>query len=290
MENAIGRTGALTVRKRMGAAWRHGVLGALAAALLPGVAAAGNVPAAGGLVPHMAAYSLRVLPNSSGAGILGGRGVLQLEWRRDCEGMAYSQQSLLTLNSDDGSLFDSTVRIESWEAADASVFRFLMENSIDSQVTEEVSGLAKRGQDGTVTVRYTAPEDRREVMPADTVFPWQQMRAVLAAAQHGEHQLWYRMLRGEAQGDPVGVSVRISRREGPPQTVQGGDAELLPAEGWRVASAFFEDKVASEPAFESAETMLASGVITRAEITYPDMIMRLKLERLKRGPAPDCSD
>ncbi|MCA8930054.1 MAG: DUF1849 family protein [Alphaproteobacteria bacterium] len=252
-----------------------------------GPASATGVMPAAAVVPHTAGYSMQVLPVGNGGGILGGRGVLQLEWRRDCEGMAYSQHSVLTLNNEDGAVFDSSVRIDSWEAADASRFRFLLESSIDGEVTEEVSGLAERSKDGAVAVRYRKPEERSETMPRETVFPWQQMRAVLAGIRGGKRHQWYRLLRGEGEGDPIGVSVHIAGREGPPKGL-GDQGDLLPGEGWRVISAFFENRVTPEPDFEIAETVLASGVITRAEITYPDMIMRLKLERLKRGATPSC--
>lgn len=247
------------------------------------------------LVPHIAAYTMQVSPSGSGGGMFRGRGVLQLEWRRDCEGMAYSQQSLLTLNSDEGAVFDSAVRIESWEAEDASVFRFLLESSIEGEVTEEVSGLAQRRKDGSVDVRYSLPAEQQRHMPAETVFPWQQTRSVLTDAAAGVRQGWYRLLRGEADGDPVGVSVKIVGDEGPPADrgalgLQDPADDLLPAQGWRVVSAYFENRVESVPAFEIAETMLASGVITRATIAYPDMTMRLKLQRLQRSAPPKCGE
>ncbi len=260
-----------------------------------GLWAAATVAAPPSLVPHIAAYTMQVSPNGSGAGMFGGRGVLQLEWRRDCQGMAYSQHSLLTLKSDEGAVFDSAVRIESWEAADASTFRFLLESSIEGEVTEEVSGLAARQNDGSVDVRYSLPAEQRRLMPAETVFPWQQTRSVLTGASTGVRQAWYRLLRGEADGDPVGVSVHIAGEEGPPADrteleLPDRTDDLLPAQGWRVVSAYFEDAVESEPAFEIAETMLASGVITRATIAYPDMTMRLKLQRLQRSALPECGD
>lgn len=269
------------------------VAGRLAAAAVAAGLWTGAALAAPGLVPHMAAYSMQVSPVGSGIGILGGRGVLQLEWRRDCDGVAYSQYSILTLNSEEGGVFDSTVRIESWEAADASTFRFWLESSLGGDVTEEVNGLAKRQEDGSIEVDYSLPQKQQRQMPAATVFPWQQMRAVLTNASAGERHNWFRLLRGEAEGDPVGVSVQIVGEEGPPADagdfgLAEGKSELLPPQGWRIVSAYFEDRVKSEPDFEIAETVLASGVITRATIAYPEMTMRLKLQRLRPIPAPDC--
>jgi hypothetical protein len=292
LENANGRTDTLKLaRQKAGRwcarAWALPTLAVVALTLPSGPAGAAGVLPAVGLVPHVAGYSMQVVPVGNSAGVQGGRGVLQLEWLRDCDGMAYTQHSVLTLNSDEGAAIDSAVHLQSWEAADASRFRFLLESSIEGEVTEEVSGLAERGSDGSLVVRYTLPEPREERMAVGTMFPWQQMRAVMTGAEGGEQQFWHRLLRGEAEGDPIGVSVRILRQEGPP-TDLGDRGDLLPVKGWRVVSAFFEDKVAAEPKFEINETIMASGVITRAEIAYPDMIMRLKLERLKRTPVPEC--
>ena len=262
------------------------VAGCLSAGVVAVAANAASAPAPK-LLPHSAGYTMQVLPVSQSGAIAGGRGILQLEWRLDCDGVSYSQQSFLTLRNTEGGTVDSAIRIDSWEAADASSYRFLLESGIDGEMTEDVNGLAKRDGSGGITVRYTKPEEKVRKLPASTLFPWQQMRHTFALANSGVQQDWHSILRGEATGDPARVSMHILGNAGPPDDTEelGDQGDLLPPLGWQISSAFFEDEVDSQPSFEILETMLASGVITKAEITYPDMILRLRLQRLVRAVA-----
>jgi hypothetical protein len=68
----------------------------------------------------------------------------------------------------------------------------------------------------------------------------------------------------------------------------GNFGDLLRPEGWRFVSAYFEAPAETLPDFEIAETVLASGVITQADITYPDFVMRIRLNKLTRMPIPVC--
>jgi hypothetical protein len=262
--------------------------GVIAAVGCIGSAAAMTPPK---LLPHAAGYTVKIEATSSLGSVTGGRGALQLEWMQDCDGVAYSQQSLLTLYYNDGSNADSEVRISSWEAADAASYRFFTKHSIDGQVTSEVDGRAERLSDGSLKVAYTEPEEQDQKMPRGIIFPWQQLRRLLDKANAGEVLDWHQLLRGEADGDPADVSVRIlpMKTALPAEFVDTGNfGDLLRPEGWRFVSAYFEAPAETLPDFEIAETVLASGVITQADITYPDFVMRIRLNKLTRMPIPVC--
>jgi hypothetical protein len=259
---------------------------ALAVGLYGGSAVAMTPPK---LLPHAAGYTITVDVDSGLGAISGGRGALKLEWQRDCEGVSYSQHSVLALNYSDGTSADSEVRIASWEAADASRFRFLMESGTDGQTTESVDGIAKRQSDGSLRVTYSEPERTQTELPPGVVFPWQQMRRLLSKAAAGKTQDWHSLLRGEAEGDPSDVSVRILPMKSPLPTGLGDHGALLPKVGWQFVSAYFEEPAEPMPSFEITETVLASGVITQADITYPDFTMHIRLAKLSALPLPVCS-
>ena len=90
---------------------------------MAGAAIAAPTPEAK-LQPHIAGYTMQVVPTGGAGAVAGGRGIFQLEWRLDCQGAAYSQQSFLTMRDSDGGTVDSSVKVNSWEAADASHYRF----------------------------------------------------------------------------------------------------------------------------------------------------------------------
>jgi hypothetical protein len=258
---------------------------AIVVASCAGSAAAMSPPK---LLPHAAGYTVAI-EGAGGLGpISGGRGALKLEWQRDCEGIAYTQHSLLSLSYSDGTNADSEVRIASWEAADASRFRFLMESGTDGEITGSVSGLAKRQPDGSLNVSYSEPERIEVSLPSGIVFPWQQMRRLLAKAASGKTQDWHSLLRGEAEGDPTDVSVRILPMTAALPAGLGEQGALLPKAGWQFVSAYFEEPAEAMPSFEISETVLASGVITQADITYPDFTMHIRLAKLIALPLPAC--
>lgn len=244
------------------------------------------------LLPHAAGYSVKIEATSTLGSVASGRGALHLEWTRDCDGVAYSQQSVLTLHYNDGTSADSEVRIASWEAADGGSYRFFTKHSIDGEVVSQVDGRADRQDDDSLQVAYAEPEERGEAMPVGTLFPWQQIRRLFDKATAGETRDWHRLLRGEAEGDPADVSVHILPMKSalPAEYENPGDLQdLLPAVGWRFVSAYFEAPVETLPNFEIAETVLASGVITQADITYPDFVMHIRLKKLTRIPMPECA-
>ncbi len=276
------------------------ILPLIAKALLPAstvIAAVGFSSAAVAmtppkLLPHAASYAVKIEATGSLGSVASGRGALQLEWTRDCVGVAYSQQSLLTLNYNNGTSVDSAVRITSWEAADASSYRFFTKNTINGKVTSEVDGRAKRLADGSLDVTYSAPEEQVQLMPPGIIFPWQQLRRLLGKADAGEAIDWHQLLRGEEAGDPADVSVHIlPMKTAMPTDVGEADdlGDLLRPEGWRFVSAYFEAPAETLPDFEIAETILASGVITEADIAYPDFVMHIRLNKLTRVPMPECA-
>lgn len=238
-------------------------------------------------VPHRAAYMIKVTPHGSASRVVSGSGALALEWERDCEGVTYHQQAVMTIHNQSGRPVKSDVRINSWEAADSSLFRFLLDTRINGALQESVNGMAVRDEAGAVSVSYRSPELAPLAASAQAFFPWQQLRHVLALGRGGQRHDWHDLVRGEATGDPVRVSVQIIGPAEPPEGVEA-EAGLLPDEGWSMVSAYFEDEQDAKPSFEIAETILASGVITKAKVTYERMILDIHLEKISATPLPAC--
>ena len=231
MENAVGSFLPLIAKTAISA----GVVAAVVATTAP--AAALTAPKS---LPHAAGYTVKIEAIGTAGSVVSGRGALQLQWQADCDGVAYSQTSLLTLNYSNGSSIDSEVAISSWEAADASSYRFFVKNGVNGQTTSKVDGKANRKPDGSLEVAYTAPNNQKLEMPAGIVFPLQQTQRLLRKANAGETHDWHQILRGEAEGDPAEVSVHIVPTAPEIPTGLGeGLADLLPAKGWRFHQRLF---------------------------------------------------
>ena len=260
----------------------------LAVMALSAPASAQGQTSSPGLKTHIAGYTIQISPTNQSV-ISGGRGVLQLEWRRDCDGISYTQDSAISLNYPDGDVVDTQLRIINWESNAEDVFRFSLESRVAGETTETVNGLAARNANGRVDLRYSEPEPRTMDLPAGVVFPVQQIHRMFRQAEAQKVSDWYPLLRGEAENDPVQVAVTYIGSVSPPQGFEDAEADLVATSGWRFASAYYESKASAEPSFEIEETILASGVITQARISYPDMILDVKLERVQPVAMPDCS-
>jgi len=243
-------------------------------------------------MPHRALYKIASLPNATGD-VQGGEGVLALEWDRNCDGVAYSQRGELTLYLPADQESYRTVQMASWEANDASQFRFLLTSKVNGQIVVEVDGHAARDHEDTIAVEYTEPRAEKRELAGRVVFPWQHMRFVFAEAQAGAQSTWSVILRGEAPVvDPTHVRVHILGRQ-PLHNLDRsnveGDVTLLDEPAWRFVSAFFEDRNQIEPAFEMSETILQSGITTEVDLHYSYMTLEVRLVGIERLDMPNCN-
>ncbi len=164
----------------------------LGPALFLSLLAAGVVPASAARDPadlagYRALYSLTLdRPDVAGSAV-GVAGRLAIDFADACTGYALSQRLMMAVTDSDGTTRDNDFVISTWESHDGLTLRFNLNNDIDGQPVERYAGLARlksHKQGGKVT--FTEPAGDTMALPPGTVFPTEQIRRLIIAAEKGE--------------------------------------------------------------------------------------------------------
>jgi hypothetical protein len=243
-----------------------------------------------GSIGFRAAYDITSAPDTSGEAI-SMSGLQAMEWLPDCEGGSLQQRIKLSTYVDGREAIRTDISISSWEAADASQYRFFLSVKDTSGKDKVADGTAERSAKG-VTVRYKQPEGLVRELPADTQFPWQHIRAVIKAARNGETAVSATVLRGELpETDPAQVYLQVLGQAEPTSDGKSAvkdPAGLLNEISWRLIGAVFETPGESTPTFETNEVMSSIGVMVSATIQFPELGLRVRLREVEKLPSPEC--
>ena len=136
------------------------------------------------LAAHKAFYRL-TLSSTENSGVTNASGAMEYEVIDGCTGWATQQRLDMTVLDREGGDTHTVSDYSTWESKDGKNFRFRITQSTNDD-REVRAGWAEipPGKPGFAV--YTAPDPRRVVLPAGTVFPMAQTEAVLAAAHNGQ--------------------------------------------------------------------------------------------------------
>ncbi len=234
------------------------------------------------MLAHRAAYNL-VMDSSKGGDVTAATGTMAYELTDACEGWATRQRLALTLTNRDGQDIESIADYATFESKDGLSMRFLMRQTTDTAVSEQVEGTASLASiGGTGTVHYTQPEDKTMPLPAGTVFPMGHTEAIIAAATAGKHFIALPVFDGTGARGVQDSSIAIINW-GPGGAAPYPQLANLPA--GRVRIAFFDrnkapdarERVAGSPDYEVGMKYWANGVSDDLQMDFTDFVMRGKL-------------
>ncbi len=176
-----------------------------------------------------------------------------------------------------------TMAYATFESKDGLSMRFLMRQTTDTAVSEQVEGTASLDAvGGAGTVHYTQPEDKTMPLPAGTVFPMGHTEAIIAAATAGKHFIALPVFDGTGARGVQDSSIAIINW-GPAGAAPYPQLANLPA--GRVRIAFFDrdkapaarERVAGSPDYEVGMKYWANGVSDDLQMDFTDFVMRGKL-------------
>ncbi|MGW8206474.1 MAG: cell envelope integrity EipB family protein [Hyphomicrobiaceae bacterium] len=272
-------------------------MGLLAVMLTSGPAPAANAAAPGGLIqfaPHRAVYEITLERAASGSGVveLAGRMVYELNGSR-CEGYTQNMRFVTRIVSQDGSEQVNDLRTSSWEDGAGQRLRFNSEQYRDAKLVETTAGDARRPAKagGPITVDVVRPSKLELEIEAANLFPMQHSRALLSAAEQGQHQLVAGLYDGSDKGEKVyqtsawigqGLSYDANGKVPP---------ELAKRPSWPVSIAYFEpgsDTKDALPAYELSFRIFENGVSSAMLIDYGEFAVRGELKELIYFKRTDC--
>ncbi|MBW4022418.1 MAG: cell envelope integrity EipB family protein [Proteobacteria bacterium] len=136
------------------------------------------------LAAHRAFYRL-TLDSTENSGVTNASGAMEYEVIDGCTGWATQQRLDMTVLDRDGGDTHTVSDYSTWESKDGEHFRFRITQNTDDD-REVRAGWAELPPGKPGFAVYTQPDKKRISLPAGTVFPMAQTRAVLAAARKGD--------------------------------------------------------------------------------------------------------
>ncbi len=247
----------------------------------------GNAPAAvaGQLAAHKATYLLSMHKASRGNEVTAVTGRLEVSFEASCDGWKIEQFLGFILYGEDGELLEHLARVSSFEARDGSEFIFNTRAFKNRAISEELSGVARRGDRGEpVEVRYTLPERQSELLPADTLFPGQHVERILAAANAGQRSLLRTVFDGSTEDNPFEISTFIGK---PSIDTTSRFKPLRQHTRWPLRLAYFNPG-ATQPApeFEMSIQLYDHGIAGDMLYDYGDFSIDVKLNNVQMLPMP----
>lgn len=260
--------------------------GILLAALFLGTSAAAAAPVQ--ILPHRAVYELAARPGN-GFGSSGSlRGLLTYEISDGCDGWSVNQKAGIDLSPPEG----AAVRFEwsqaTWEAKDATSYRYVIKESQGGQGTQRRGELRydNPGEQGTLITELPA---RSESRVASALLPVQHTLRLIERAAAGDQVFYASIFDATVDQEPVEISASI----GPATddwTTRGGEfAPLDKVKSRHVDFAFFvADLPDGTPDFEQSIRLYDNGIIGEVNFEFAGLQVEGTLRRLEMLEPQGC--
>ncbi|MGE3770308.1 MAG: cell envelope integrity EipB family protein [Bdellovibrionales bacterium] len=247
----------------------------------PSAAETAAAAAAISFTPHRALYDLKLQSIKPNGNINNVQGKMLFAWDDACEGWTIEQRLDMNYEYEGGGSQNSKTSLATWEAKDASMFRFSVRRETNGEATEEFRGQAVLANGGG-TAHYTTPKERDVKLPSTTLFPSVHTLELLRKAKAGEHVYTREVFDGADEQGRNFISAFISNPvviEAPKDAV---NAELQQGRAWPVRMAFYApENQAGTPDYEMTMMLLENGVATSLTIDYGDFVVSATLKNVE---------
>jgi hypothetical protein len=271
---------------------------ALAASALPASAAPSSDTVF--LAPHRAIYDLKLARSGGGRGIDSVRGRIVYDFSGSaCEGYALKFRQVSELGSPEGKSTLSDMRSTTWEDGAAKTFRFNSENLLDDQQTSAVDGYAERKSEA-VAVNLSKPSRKTFTEPAETVFPTEHMRRIIAAARAGKTILELPVYDGSETGEKFYNTLTVIGHAIPPGAQPPDDAAakvpaLAKLTRWPVTISYFEQQSTAKertgeqtPVYAISFELYENGISRKLLLDYTDFAISGEMTSLEMKKETPC--
>ena len=245
------------------------------------------------IIPHRAAYELKLEQAVSGSNIVNVEGFMSYDWSRQCDGWTNDQRLFLAIQYPDKQTVKFKAVSVTWESGDGLRFRFKINREGMGQDDERIEGeatLEKLGGKGEIL--FDKPNKKRVRLPAGTLFPTQHTLLTLQKAIRGEtfdRQVVFD--GGDLKGAAAITTVFSAKRAEIklPKAVKG----YSPKPVYPMTLAFFppESEGGHRDSLPQSELRIfyqADGIAPRIHLNYGDFKLRGDMIGFKKLPQPDC--
>ncbi|WP_167730262.1 DUF1849 family protein [Terasakiella sp. SH-1] len=214
-------------------------------------------------------------------------GVLRYKFRNTCEGWTVEHQSAMHMEYENQQQAQMTWNYTSWESRDGQRMRFRSRTKHNGVVSENQRGEARKEEGKTIAI-YAEPNGRREVMPAETLFPTTHLRHSLQQAQKGLSVFSSPYFDGSGQETFYEVDSVMTPYKGQPVLEVNGQ-KLVKQKTWDMQLSFHLPKSQNSVAeMEIGARYRLDGVSTRLVQDYGDFVLEGQLVELTYVDEPVC--
>jgi hypothetical protein len=248
------------------------------------------------LVPHRAVYDLTLARSRGTRAVESVRGRILYDFSgSECEGYALQFRQVSEINNGEGKLALSDLRAATWEDGSAKSFRFNSQNIVNDRTVDAVDGNAERGP-SDVAVKLTKPKEKNFAIDAKVVFPTQQMRVIIEAAEAGKTLLEMPIFDGSENGEKVFntltvIGHELTPDEKKPDDAAAGQAALATLKRWPVTISYFEKGGNSgdqTPVYSIGFELYENGISRALQLDYGDFVVAGTMSQLDVKDAPAC--
>jgi EipB-like len=244
------------------------------------------------LQPHSAVYEVRLIRASQSSRIEDARGVVRIDWRETCQSWTVSQRFQLVIAMADGNTSEALTEFRSVESKDGRRYSFESTTDRDGRQVENWKGEVERaGPDAPATALYSAPAAESLPLPGGTVFPMQQMAALLALAERGGGQVDMAYFDGPRPFDSPFLTHNVvsDKKRSLAEAVQGVTTAPFDRPWWPMRLAFYErGSQTPEPGFEIGAEILDNGIARLLQFDYGDFAIAATAVAGEVAERPRC--
>lgn len=265
-------------------------LAALLAGFLPAVPSLAAEPGSENMLPHRAAYRLKLDTARDNASIEQAEGIMLFEVIDACDAWASRQRFTLLISDRDGNVVETTSDYATLEAKDGSSLRFSLTQMTAGAITSRVAGEATITPQGG-RIRYQEPAATEEDLPEGTILPMIHTLRSLAAARAGQRIFVAPLFDGTSADGAQDTTTIISGGWVAPQP--NANFPLLATLGSaRMRIAFFDRNAsgqnggASTPDYEVSMRYFENGVADELKMDFGEFVVDGRLGELQPIPSP----
>jgi hypothetical protein len=262
------------------------------------VASAGETGAATApFAAHQAVYDLK-LAQSQKMSLQSVRGRIVYEFTgSECAGYTTQVRQVTEMDNGEGEVSLNDLRSKTWEAANGKSFTFASTNLINDKPALTVEGSAKRDAKG-IEVVLKQPQAKTFRLDAETVFPTEQLRRVVAAARAGQKILELPVYDGSENGEKIYNTLAVIGDAIPgsvkPPDAAGAEATLANVPRWHVRVSYFDrqsgDKPSGEqtPSYAIAFELYENGISRALTLDYNEFAIAGTMTTLELKQPTAC--
>ena len=260
----------------------------LASTLVLALCGVGIAQSGPDMAAHRAIYDLSLLKSSNG-GPESARGRIVVEFSGSaCDGYVQTMRQVLQLSASEGEAAQLDYRSTTFEAGDATRFRFSRDNKKSGEPADKAEGAVEKRNRG-ILLMISKPKRKQLDLPEGTLFPTEHMRRLIQAARNGETRFSAPLFDGADEDNRVFDTVVTigPRKEG--TDGQSFTAPLANMPYWPMSMSFFErEKGDGVPAQTMRFNVYNNGVIGTIVIDFGDFALSGKLQGLEMLKASTC--